>query len=104
MNNIFWKGYSNNERHSTIRQIQRAVSAYGDVVDFILFSDFSISMTIEIVEANLDGLYDELRNIIGLEKSEHLHSVSQKERTLYLNITFTNATGNLKMEIPSVPG
>jgi hypothetical protein len=104
MENIFWKGYSNDERHSAINKIQSVVSKYGALVDFKLFSDISLSMTIEIEEFKIDKLHDELSKNIAIEKSEYLNSLSKNERTIYLNITFTRGTGNLKIEVPSVPG
>lgn len=104
MENIFWTGYSNDERHTAINKIQSVVSKYGDLVDFKLFSDISLSMTIEIEEFKIDKLHDELSKNIAIEKSEYLNSISRNERTVYLNITFARGTGNLKIEVPSVPG
>ena len=104
MENIFWTGFSHDERHSAIDKIQSVVSQYGDVVDVHLFSDISLSMAIEIEEFKIDKLYDGLTKIIGIQKPEYLNSISKKERTIYLNITFVNGTGNLKIEVPSVPG
>jgi hypothetical protein len=104
MENIFWKGYSNDERHSAINKILSVVSKYGDLVDFKLFSDISLSMTIEIEEIKIEKLHDELSKKIVIEKSEYLNSFSGNERTVYLNVTFAMGTGNLKIEVPSVPG
>ena len=104
MENIFWTGFSADERHSAINKIQSVVSKYGDIVDVHLFSDISLSMTIEIEEHVIDKLYDELSKIIGVQKPEYLNSISKKERTIYLNITFVKGTGSLKIEVPSVPG
>jgi len=104
MENIFWTGYSNDDRHSGIYKIQRVVSKYADVVDFKFFSDISLSMKIEIEEFNIDKLYDELSDNLGIDKFEYLNSIAKKERTVYLNITFIKGTGNLKIEVPSVPG
>ncbi len=102
--NIFWTGFSNDERHCAINKIQSVVSKYGDVVDVHLFSDISLSMTIEIEEFKIDKLYDELTKIIGVQKPEYLNSISKKERTIYFNITFSKGTGDLRIEVPSVPG
>jgi hypothetical protein len=104
MENIFWTGFSDDERHSAIDKIQSVVSKYGDVVDVHLFSDISLSFTIEIEEFKIDKLYDELTKIIGIQKPEFLNSISKNERTIYLNITFSKGTGNLRIEVPSVPG
>src|SRR5215203_5727547 len=104
MENLFWIGFSNNERHFAIDLIQSVVSRYGDVVDVHIFSDISLSMTIEIEEFKIDKLYDELTQIMGVQKFDHLNSISKKERKIYFNITFAKGTGNLKIEVPSVPG
>jgi hypothetical protein len=104
MKNIFWKGYSHAERHAAINMIQNAISKYGYLVDFKLFSDTSMGVSIEIDECKIDGLYDELTKIIDLEDFEHLNSTSTKERKVYLNITFSKGTGNLSIEVPAVPG
>ncbi len=104
MKNIFWTGFSDDERHIAINKIQNTVSKYGDIVDFHLFSDISLSMAIEIEELKIDKLYEALSKVIGLEQAESLNSTSTKERKLYLNITFAKGTGNLKIEVPTIPG
>jgi hypothetical protein len=104
MGNIFLKAYSNDERHSVISQIQSVISKYGHVVDFMLFSDISLTIKIEIEEFKVDKLYDDLNENLKIDKFEYLNSVSQKERTIYLNITFNKGTGNLIIEVPGVPG
>ena len=60
MENIFWTGYSNDERHTAINKIQSVVSKYGDLVDFKLFSDISLSMTIEIEEFKIENMSREM--------------------------------------------
>lgn len=52
MKNIFWTGYSNHERHFAINAIKSVVSKYGDIVDIHLFSDITLTMTIELQEVN----------------------------------------------------
>ena len=104
MENIFWTGFSDDERHSAINKIQNTISKYGDIVDFRLFSDISLSMVIEIKEFSIDKLHDELKKIIGVQEFKKLNSISTKERTIYLNISFSKGTGNLKIEVPAVPG
>ena len=61
-------------------------------------------MAIEIEEFKIDKLHGDLKKIIGVQEFEYLNSISTKERTVYLNITFTKGTGNLKIELPAVPG
>jgi hypothetical protein len=104
MENIFWTGFSNGPRHEVISEIQNIVSRYGAIVDFKQFSDISLSLCIEIEELKIDSLRAELNQILGLDQSEAFNSVSKKERTIYLNITFNKGSGNLKIEVPAVPG
>lgn len=104
MVNIFWTGYSHDERHTAINTLKHIVSKYGDIVDFNLFSDISISIKIEIEEFKIDELYKDLCSFIGMDKFKSLNSTAKKERTIYLNVTFSLASGNLKIEVPSVPG
>jgi len=104
MENIFWTGYSNNERLSAISNLKEVVGKYGDIIDFKFFSDVSLTVVIEIEARNIDKLYMELVEHIGMDKFKYLNSNSKKERTVYLNITFTKGTGNLIIEVPPVPG
>jgi len=104
MENIYWTGYSNDERHSMMNTLKTVISKYGDIVDFNFFSDISLTMAIEIEEFKIDKLYDELVSHIGMDQFDYVNSNSGKERKVYLNITFNKGTGNLKIEVPSVPG
>ncbi len=104
MNIIFWIGYSNYERAQSIIDLERIINNHGYLTDFKLFSDLSISITIEIEEQKIDKLYTELKNKITLDKFDNLNSNSTNERTIFLNITFSNGTGDLKIEVPAVPG
>lgn len=104
MGNIFWTGYSNGERHEIILQVKQTVAAYGDLVDFKLFSDIAIGLTIEIKERTVSALYHRLKAHLLLDDYNDAPSASDKERVIYLNITFTRSTGDLRIEMPSVPG
>ena len=104
MENIFWTAGSNNERHSEIDKVKNVVNKFGDIVDFKFFSDLSLNVKIEIQELRIDELFGNLSNIIGMDSFESLNSKSPKERTVYLNITFIKGTGDLYIEVPSVPG
>jgi hypothetical protein len=88
MGNLFFTGYCKDERQKGINDIQNVVSKYGDIIDFKIFSDISLSMVIETKEFKIDELYDDLRKKLGMNKFEYMNSTSQNERTIYLNITF----------------
>ncbi len=104
MNTIFWTAYTNDERHTAINKLQNVISRYGDIVDTKFFSDISLNLKIEIEELKIDGLYSELRQQVGIDNFDRLHSKSKRERVIFLNITFSSGTGNLKIELPAVPG
>jgi len=104
MKNLFWTAYSRGDRHDTIRKLKETVAGYGDLVDFRFFSDISIVVTIEIQERNVNFLYGKLSELLSLDEAESLPSNSERERVIYLNVTFARATGNLTIDVPSVPG
>jgi len=55
-------------------------------------------------ELNIDKLFLDLKNYMSLKDFERVNSSSNIERLVFLNITFVKGTGNLKIEIPDVPG
>ncbi len=79
MKNIFWTGFSDDERHIAINKIQNTVSKYGDIVDFHLFSDISLSMAIEIEELKIEN--QELKDKLTLleEKIKRIESILNLE-------------------------
>lgn len=104
MENIFWTGYINAERHSSIEVVKHIITKYGHIVDFKFYSDLSLTMTIEIEESKIDTLYEELLRMIQIDPFERLYSNLDRERIVYLNITFAQGTGKLIVEVPAVPG
>jgi hypothetical protein len=104
MHHIFWKAYCNTERNQAITEIQAIISQYGCIVDFQQFSDIALSIRIELEELNVNTLFSALQTYMALDSFENLDSVSSRERQVFLHITFIKGTGNVKNEIPAVPG
>lgn len=104
MQNIFLTGYSQAPRHQSIESIKSWVAAYGDIVDFNLFSDLAISVKIEIPEASILPLHQALRSIIALDDYDAAPSLNQRERTLFLHIHFAQGSGEASHERPIGPG
>ena len=104
MRNIFLSEFTREDRTGAIAEIEKIINPFGFIIDFKPFSDISLSLVIEAQESNIDPLYDALTRYLHMEDFERLNSTSPQERTIYLSVTFTNAMGNLKNEIPAVPG
>jgi hypothetical protein len=101
---IFWTGYSGGDRHSGIENLRTIISRYGDVVGFRMFSDIAIVLEAEVPESAINTLFTELSDQVQLDRVNEIDSVSSRERTIFINITFSGATGDLVIEIPSAPG
>ena len=104
MQNVFWTAYSNQSRTAAISQLEEIISRYGYIVQFQPFSELSLSIQIEIAESRIDALYASLEKQMRLDAFEKLNSASDRERNLFLNVTFIKGSGDLKIEVPAVPG
>ena len=101
---LYWKAFCNKDRNIAIYEIENVVNQYGFITDFHMFSDIEISIKIEIEEQNIYKLYKDLKTYLDLNDIEVLNSKLKNDRTILLNITFLKSTGNLKIEVPAVPG
>lgn len=101
---FYWTGYCDKERIQAINTIECIINNYGFLTDFKSFSDISISITIEIEKQKIDLLYKDLKNYMSLKDFTLLNSRSDNECMILFNITFTKGTGNLKIEVPAIPG
>lgn len=104
MKNIFWTGFCNKERIIAISEIENIVNAHGFLIDFKEFSDLSISMIIELDELKVNPLYLALKNYLNLKDFEPVDPSISGEQSVFLNVTFSKGTGNLRIEPPAVPG
>lgn len=102
--NIFWTGYCYENRFIAVNEIEKIVNKFGFITDFKQYSDISIMMKIEIEEQKVDDLYFYLGQYLNLNDFEKLNSSLIRERVIFLNITFTTGKGDLRIEIPAVPG
>jgi hypothetical protein len=103
-NYIFWKAVCREDRNAGISHTESAVSQFGFIVDFKMYSDMETVLRIEIAESKIDSLYDKLKTLLDMDDFELLHSDSDRERTVFLNITFPGGSGDLKIEGPIGPG
>jgi hypothetical protein len=104
MKTFFWSAYCHYERISAISEIQKIIARFGYILEFKKFSDISIVLTVEIEECKIDKLYSALKEYLSLNEFQKLDTLSDKECILFINTTFLKSTGDLRIEVPSVPG
>jgi hypothetical protein len=104
MKPIYWTAYCYTDRITAIGEVENIVAGFGFITGFQRFSDFSISLMIELEEKKIDNLYNALGGCLSLDDSVKLNSASDTERLILMNITFVKGTGNLRIEVPAVPG
>ena len=103
-NYIYWKAVCREDRNAGISHTESAVSQYGFIVDFKMYSDLEAVLRIEIEESKIKDLFEKLKTVLEMDDVEILHSDSDRERTVFLNITFSAGTVDLKIEGPIGPG
>ena len=106
-NKLNWQLFSNQDRITAIEALKAIISKNdGYIVNFNLFSDLALSLTVEIEEQNISNLYSELETIISISESKpgNIDDHSKKDWWILMNVSFSKGKGNLKVEIPDVPG
>ena len=101
-----WQAFSNSDRNETIQRVKDAISSNdGYILNFQMFSDLALSLSIEIAPNKLDSLRTSLGNEMVLSESlDSRPKPSTKECMIHLNLSFGKGTGDLKVEVPAVPG
>lgn len=80
------------------------VNKHGFIIDYKRFSDVSISMSIETEKRKVCSLYEALKEYMRVDDFEEFESNSSKECLVLLNVTFTKSTGDMKIDVPAIPG
>jgi mRNA deadenylase 3'-5' endonuclease subunit Ccr4 len=102
-----WQAYSSNNRNKVIDAVKGVISSSdGCIVNFNMFSDLAISISIEIEENGIEGLHQAFSSILNISDIEldKINIKSNKEWLVLLNISFNKGKGELKRNIPDVPG
>lgn len=102
-----WQLFSNRERIKVIEEIKNTISNNnGCIINFNMFSDLALTLSIEIEEGNIPTLYKSLSEIINITELEagNINLKSKKEWLIFMNISFSKGKGELKQEIPDTPG
>ena len=62
-----WQAYSNDDRNKIIENIKDAISSCdGSIMNFNMFSDLAMSISVEIEEHNIMDLYKVLSSILKI--------------------------------------
>ncbi len=107
MKKLNWQGISGEGRHKMIAAVRDAIDDQeGCIINFNILSDLQLFLMIEIPENKISALYQTLEQMMTISpmNGEHLNSKSTKEWVLFLNISFSTGSGNLRVEVPEVPG
>ena len=106
-NKLNWQAYSSEDRNSCIEAIKDTISRNdGYILNFNIFSDLALFLTIEIEEGRIFDLCEDLKKYITISKQqeEKLSANSKNDWWILLNISFSKGKGDLKIATPDVPG
>lgn len=103
MNRFFLTAYCAQERTAGISELERIAGKHGFLIDFKIFSDISISMIVEMEERKVGDFYAELKEIASTLDFDP-PAPSLRECLVFLNVTFSRGAGNLRTDVPEVPG
>lgn len=104
---LSWQAFSKNDRNKVIEDVKTTISdGDGCIINFNMFSDLALSLSIEIEENKIHILHKALSLFVNISELEthDLNLESTKEWMIFLNISFSRGKGELKQEIPEVPG
>ena len=102
-----WQAYTGHDRNRIIQEIKDIISnSDGYIINSSIFSDFAINLNIEIEPSGILSLHRELSEIINVSDFNHenVNLNSRKEWLIFLHISFSSGKGELKSNIPAVPG
>jgi len=104
---LSWQAYSSEDRNKVIEEIKDSISTGdGYILNFNMFSDLGLTLSIEIEEYKIESLHKTLSLILNISELENqsINQESKRDWLIFLNISFGRGKGELKQEIPEVPG
>lgn len=102
-----WTCYSGKPRIEIIEDIKDVISSSdGYIMNFTMFSDLALSLSIEIAEDGIIKLHNSLCEIITVSSIDTKISIgnSKKDWFVFINVSFSKGVGDLKFKTPDVPG
>ena len=102
-----WEAIATDERNKVIEAVKDTIATNdGYIMNFNMYSDLGLSLSIEIEESNINELHKALSTILKMSdfKEDQIKLKSKKECLLLLYVSFIQGKGALKNVIPKVPG
>jgi len=102
-----WQAYSTRNRNEIIEEVKEVISASdGYITSFNMFSDLALNPSIEIEENGIQVLHKALSRILTVSDFDEkdINVESRKEWLIFMNISFGAGKGDLRRNIPAVPG
>jgi len=102
-----WQAFTNNDRNKVIDELKDIISDYdGFILNFNMFSDLTMSLSIEIEENKIVKLYQALSQILNVSDFEtnSIRIESRKNWVIFMNISFSIGKGDLSVENRLFPG
>ena len=87
-----------------LQAITPVIDRYAIILHSQRYSDLAISFTLEVEEEEVQQFYEALATLLSLKPFVPSRPGKKPDCRVLLSITFTQGSGSLKSEIPSVPG
>lgn len=100
---IFWSAIGHGGRIEVIQASENIINKYGFINEFKQFSDLALSISIEVSPDKIRDLYDALKEHLRLDPFD-FKEVNENTNIVFLNISFADGHGDLRVEVPQVPG
>ncbi|MBP9050800.1 MAG: hypothetical protein KBF91_06245 [Alphaproteobacteria bacterium] len=104
MKRHYWTAICTEERLKAMADLTRIIDQYATILNFQRFSDVSLSLVLELEANKVSELQTALRQVMLLDGDEVSLTTSAADCLVLLNVTFARGTGDLKVEMPAVPG
>lgn len=107
MKKLNWQAVSNSDRNQVIEEVKNVISySAGCIMNFNMYSDLAMSLSIEIEEDGIADLHQALSNVVSLSELDLavINPNSRKEWMILMNLSFASGTGEVTYDIPEVPG
>jgi hypothetical protein len=99
-----WQAYTNDDRNKIIKEVKETIiTCDGYIMNFSMFSDLALSLSIEIEENKIQALHKALSHILKVSdfSEGNINVNSRKEWLIFMNISFSSGKGELKKNTSS---